>query len=255
MEPPAQDASAHFVGKWLHREPEMVFAEVFCPGGDKPAFRAWGALLHELRESLFELRDPGVARIKTAWWAEEMIGLGRGIQRHPLSAVLRGRDAPWSSLGRALLAFESDPVRAPDTGAALASLEPLADAVLQVECRLFNANGSPDAPRSLAVHWLLHRLPEGLGSDDQARIPMHLFARHGVRADPLFVAQAQPLLRDWALELTAAAPSQLHGAALLRRTRAAFDRARLERLASSNRLDAPPPALNLWRAWRAARQA
>ena len=81
MDQQAPDASAHFVGKWLHREPEMVFAEVFCPNDDKLAFRAWGALLHELRESLFELSDPSVARIKTAWWAEEMIGLGQGRQR------------------------------------------------------------------------------------------------------------------------------------------------------------------------------
>ncbi|MCX7041417.1 MAG: hypothetical protein NT117_01745, partial [Gammaproteobacteria bacterium] len=77
MDGKSHDAAAHFVGKWLQREPEMVFAEVFCPAADKPAFRAWGALLHELRESLFELSDPGVARIKTAWWAEELIGLGQ----------------------------------------------------------------------------------------------------------------------------------------------------------------------------------
>ena len=255
MENPAPDASAHFVGKWLQREPEMVFAEVFCADSDRQAFRAWGALLHELRESLFELSDPGVARIKTAWWAEEMIGLGQGMQRHPLSAVLLGRDAPWSTLGRALLAFESDPVRATDTGAALAGLEPLADAVVKVENRLFDASGSRDAARSLAAHWLLHRLPEGLASDDQARIPMHLFARHGLTADQLRGAKAQPLLRDWAGELIAATAPQLRGAALFRRTRGTFDRARLQRLAGNNRLDPPPPVLNLWRAWRAARQA
>ena len=253
MDQQAPDASAHFVGKWLHREPEMVFAEVFCPNDDKLAFRAWGALLHELRESLFELSDPSVARIKTAWWAEEMIGLGRGTQRHPLSAVLLGKDAPWSNLGRALLAFEPDSVRASDTDAALAGLESLAGAVVQVESGLFNAEGSRDAARSLSLHWLLHRLPEGLASDDQARIPMHLFARHGLTPDQLPGAKAQALLRDWAGELLAVTPLQLRGAALFRRTRGAFDRARLQRLASSNRFDTPPPVLTLWRAWRAAR--
>lgn len=254
MDREAPDASAHFIGKWLHREPEMVFAEVFCPPGDKPLFRAWGALLHELRESLFELSDPGVSRIKTAWWAEEMIGLGRGMQRHPVSAVLLGREAPWSPLGRALMAFEPDSNRPADTAAAIAALEPLADAVVQVEDRLFASRAPSATARSLVVHWLLHRLPEGLASDDQARIPMHLLARHGLTADQLPTAQAQALLRDWAGELLAASEPRLPGAALYRRTRTAFDRGRLQRLASRQRLDPPPPPVNLWRAWRAARQ-
>lgn len=254
MDGQAPDAGAHFVGKWLQREPEMVFAELFCPVADKPVFRAWGALLHELRESLFELSDPGVSRIKTAWWAEEMIGLGRGMQRHPVSAVLLGRDAPWSPLGRALLAFEHDANRPADSHAAIAALTPVADAVLQVECGLFNASGSPAASRSLAVHWLLYRLPGGLASDDQARIPMHLLARHGLTAEQLPTTRARPLLQDWADELLAATDPRLLGAALYRRTRATFDRARLQRLASSQRLDPLPPPVSLWRAWRAARQ-
>lgn len=254
MDGKSQDAGAHFVAKWLQREPEMAFAEIFCPAADKPAFRAWGALLHELRESLFELSDPGVARIKTAWWAEEMIGLGQGRQRHPLGAELLGRDAPWSQLGRALLAFDTDPMRAADTDEAVAALVPLAGAVLQVECRLFPARESAEASRSLSIHWLLQRLPEGLASADQARIPMHLLARHGITAAALPTAQAQALLRDWADELLSALPPVLPGAALVRRSRAGFDRARLRTLASGKPFGPPPPPSTLWRAWRAARQ-
>lgn len=254
MDGKAQDAGAHFVGKWLQREPEMALAEVFCPVADKPVFRAWGALLHELRESLFELSDPGVARIKTAWWAEEMIGLGQGRQRHPLGAELLGRDAPWSQLGRALMVFEADSLRATNTNEAVAALMPLADAVLQVESRLFSAGESAEASRSLAIHWLLQRLPEGLASEDQARIPMHLLARHAVTSAELPTARAEPLLRDWAGELLLALSPALPGAALLRRSRAGFDQARLRRLASGNRFGPPPPPFTLWRAWRAARQ-
>lgn len=255
MDGQSQDAGAHFVGKWLQREPEMVFAEIFCPVADKPAFRAWGALLHELRESLFELSDPGVARIKTGWWAEEMIGLGQGRQRHPLGVALLGRDAPWSQLGRALLALEPDSMRAADTAESVAALVPLADSVLQVECRLFPARESAEASRSLAIHWLLQRLPEGLASEDQARIPMHLFARHGITAAELPTVQAQPLLRDWAGELLSALPPVVPGAALLRRSRAGFDRARLSRLAGGKSFGPPSAPSILWRAWRAARQS
>lgn len=255
MDGKSQDAGAHFIAKWLHREPEMVFAEVFCPVVDRPVFRAWGALLHELRESLFELSDPGVARIKTTWWAEEMIELGQGRQRHPLGLDLLGREAPWSPLGRALLAFETEAMRAANTEESVAALMPLADAVLQVESRLFSTRESAEASRSLAIHWLLQRLPQGLASEDQARIPMHLFARHAVTAAELPTAKAQALLRDWAGELSAALPPVLPGAALVRRSRASFDHARLRRLASGKPFGPPSPVSSLWRAWRAARQA
>lgn len=255
MDGQSQDAGAHFVAKWLQREPEMVFAEVFCPVADKPTFRAWGALLHELRESLFELSDPGVARIKTTWWAEEMIGLAQGRQRHPLGVELLGREAPWSVLGRALLDFEADSMRAADTEQSVAALVPLANAVLQVESRLFSARESAEASRSLAVHWLLQRLPEGLASEDQARIPMHLFARHGIAAAELPMVQGQALVRDWAGELLSALPPVLPGAALVRRSRAGFDQARLRRLAGGKPFGPPSPPASLWRAWRAARQS
>lgn len=253
MESRTADASAHFVGKWLQREPEMQFAEVFCPSGERSRFRAWGALLHELRESLFELSDPGVARVKTAWWAEEMVGLEQGRQRHPLSEALIGLDAPWSTLGRSLLEFEPEPPRPANTGESIAALEPLALAVARVESALFSGAQEEAIARSVAVHWLLQRLPQGLASEDQARLPMHLLARHGMTAAQLPTEQSEPLLRDWAGELLASLPPRLSGAALIRRSRLRFDQARLQALVSGRGLAPPAAPATLWRAWRAAR--
>jgi hypothetical protein len=268
------DACAHFVSKWQQREPGMRIAEVFCPAADKPVFRAWGALLHELRETLFELSDARVTGVKTGWWAEELIGVGQGRQRHPLTAALLERPnasaAPWSALARALLDFDADAPRAADTEQALAALLPTANAIIAVEASLFSTDASSDAARSLAVHWLLHRLPRGLAHEDQARIPMHLLARHGLTAAELGAGAAQgkrapksanssqaskldALLRDWGRELAAAMPAQVGGAALLRRGQHRFDQARAQRLAAGKGLSEPPPLHSLWRAWRAAR--
>ena len=265
-----QDACANFVSKWQQREPEMQFAEVFCPVSDKAQFRAWGALLHELRETLFELSDARVSGVKTGWWAEELIGVGQGRQRHPLTAILLGidahgrasvaggtmpgaTDAPWSALGRALLDHEANEHRAADTGQAVALLLPTAAAVLAVEAAIFRAQASNDAVRSLAVHWLLQRLPRGLASEDLARIPMHLFARHGLTAAQLATGQADALLRDWGRELALAMPTRVPGAAFIRRSRHRFDQVRLARLASGKGFAEPAVPLTLWRAWRAAR--
>lgn len=247
------DPGAQFVAKWLQREPEMQLAAVFCPPAELARFRAWGALLHELRETLFELSDPRVSSVKTGWWAEEIIGLGQGRQRHPLSEQLLGIEAPWSALARALLSFDGLESRAADGEQAIALLQPAAVAIVAVESALFAARSLDTAARSLAVHWLLQRLPHGLGSDDQARLPMHLLARHGLGTGQLTTARVQPLLHEWAAELLAMLPAPAPGGALIRRSRWRFDRARLQRLAAGQGFGEPPALATLWRAWRAAR--
>ena len=252
--PPSPDAIAHYVRKWQAREPEMAIAEVFCPPSQRQRFLAWGALLHELREARFELSDARVTGVKLGWWAEEMFGLAQGRSRHPGTEALAGTAAPWSELGRALLDGWDEDVRAADTAGAIGALQPLARSVTAVEAALFDVGHDDEASRSLAIHWLLQRLPGGLVAGDQARLPMHLLARHGVTAAELAQGQGEALLRDWARELGAALPTP-RGAALIRRSRAAFDRARLARLAAGRGFAAPPAPATLWRAWRAARSS
>jgi hypothetical protein len=242
-----------FVGKWLTREPEMAIAEVFCPPERKPLYRAWGALLHELREAAFELSDARVTEVKTAWWAEELIGVGQGRHRHPLTEVLLGHSAPWSELGRSLLELPDAGRRYDTTAEVIDSLMQVARSVIAVESALFATTSGDDSARALVVHWLLQRLPHGLATEDQARIPMHLFARHGLSAAQLVAGQGDALLRDWATELQGQLPVVFAGASAFRRSRTSFDRARLQRLASGRGFAEPPPLPTLWRAWRAAR--
>ena len=247
------DASAHFVGKWLQREPEMVFAEVFCPARHKQRFRLWGALLNELREALFELSDPSVAHAKTAWWAEELLRLHRGQAQHPLSLGLGQDSAPWAGLARTLLDQAPEPPRAADTRAALSLLGPLGEAAVQVESALFATPDIEGSAQALAAHWLLQRLPAGLSAPDQARLPMHLLARHGMDTAALSDDLRNALLRDWAGELLAATPEKLPDAAWLRRSRLRFDRIQLQQLACGQALRPLSSWSSLWQSWRAAR--
>jgi hypothetical protein len=251
--PGVADAIAPYVAKWQAREPEMRVAQVFCPPPTLGRFLAWGALLHELREALFELSNAQVIGVKSGWWAEELLALSRGAARHPLTQTLAGTDAPWSDLARAILAVVGDDERRADTAQAIAALSPLASAAIAVESALFTATATPDAGKALAIHWLWQRLPQGLDAEDRARIPMHLFARHGLSAAALAAGEGMPLLRDWAGELSAALPADLHGAAFASRARRRFDRARLDRLASGRGFGAIAGVGTVWRAWRAAR--
>lgn len=248
----AHEPIAQFVAKWHRREPEMAQAEPFCAPDLRPRFRAWGALLHELREATFELSDPRVSQVKGQWWAEELVGLAGGRGRHPVTGPLAGVAADWAGLAQALLATALDDSRPADVAQALRRLQPLGDALARVEASVFGAEAAPGGDRAIAVHLLLHRLPEGLAADDQALLPMNLLARHGLTAAQVAAGQGEALLRDWGGELLAALPAARHPV-LYRRLRAGFDRARLARLAAGRGFDPPGPFATLWRAWRLAR--
>ncbi|HEY9143615.1 MAG TPA: hypothetical protein VIM90_06240, partial [Arenimonas sp.] len=168
MNAPRGEAIEHFVAKWQRREPEMAQAEVFCPPPLRMRYRAWGTLLHELREAAFELSDARVAEVKSQWWAEELLGLAEGRSRHPVTAPLAGLPADWPALVHAIVALPAMPARPGDTAAALARLQAISAAIAQAEARLFDAAPSPRDADAVAVHLLLHRLPEGLAADDQA---------------------------------------------------------------------------------------
>jgi phytoene/squalene synthetase len=246
---PAADPMAHFVDKWHRREPEMALAEVFCPPAQRPVFRGWGALLHELREATFELSDARVTAAKTQWWAEELLLVARGAGRHPVSAALPA-DLPWAALARAMIEQASFDGRPGDVAQALAQVSPLAEAIAAVEAGVHGV--APPVP-AVAVHLLLQRLPHGLVAEDQARLPLNLLARHGLTVAQVAQGQGEPLLRDWAGELLAALPAPGASDSLYRRLRTGFDRARLRRLAAGRGFDPPPAPASLWRAWRLAR--
>jgi hypothetical protein len=248
----ADDALAPFVAKWLAREPEMLVAEVFCPASMRLRYRAWGALLHEIREALFELSDPRVTTTKSGWWAEELMGLEQGRSRHPLTSQWVNLSAPWTGLGRSLLEATQLELRPGSTDEAIESLLPAARATVSVEAAVFVATASDEGARAMAVHWLLSRLPSGLETEDRARIPMHLFARHGLAPGTWETGQGEELLRDWARELARVLPENPQGTQF-RRVRTAFDRARLQRLAAGKGVTQPPAMATLWRAWQASR--
>lgn len=245
------DAIEHFVAKWHRREPEMALAEVFCTPEQRPRFRAWGALVHELREAAFELSDARVTAVKSQWWAEELVNLAQGRGRHPISAVLDAPALPWTALARALLDQAQFDARPVDAAQAIAQMMPLARALAEVEAGLFTNAPAPAAAEAIAIHLLLQRLPAGLAAEDQARLPLNLLARHGLSAAQVAAGEGEALLRDWAQALVAALPAP--SGPLFRRLRTGFDRVRLQRLAGGRGFAPPAAPLSVWRAWRIAR--
>jgi hypothetical protein len=242
--------AAEFIAKWRAREPEMVWAEVFCPRPLKDRFALWGALLCELRAAAFELSDARLIEAKSAWWAEEALRSAQGAPRHPLTQALAAVELPWTSLASALVAAtQSEPSRPADREAAFAAVMPLANAIAATEAALFDGTANDDAARAVAVHLLAERLRAG----DDSQVPLALLARHGISSAALAQPEGAQALRDWADDLSTALPPSLVDAAPFRRARTAFDGWLLrERAVGSGRRSVPPlPALRL--AWRSAR--
>jgi hypothetical protein len=267
-----------YVDAWLLREPGMELARVFCPAAQRESFDLWGALLHQLDEAAFELRDATVARTKLAWWAEELAAMAAGTSRHPLARALSAlpsvRSVPasdWRALVNAAMLAEAGEQAPADVEALLAQGAPHARATERIEAMIFGNDGAAlsvgvlpgpvgSAPgEAVAVHHLLRRLEHSLGRD-AARFPwpMNLRARHqaapeafaGIAGSP----QAKAALADLAGDLGRRAAG-LRGGTLFRRCQSALDARHLRQLAGggAKRVRANGVA-TLWALWRAARR-
>ncbi len=241
------------------REPIHRAAAGFVPVESRVVFMAWVALLEELRECVFELSDPRVTAVKSGWWAEELDGVARGAARHPLTRALVRSGGPWDGVGDALIPVASDDAPAADLEGAIAALRPLAAALVGVEAHLFGAAPGIDAQaRCLAVHWLRLRLERGLEASDRGRVPLVLFARHGLRRDQLAGTEGDALRRDWAMQLHDALPvAATAGWAYSRLIGLQADRRALRCAAEGRSLSRGITTgfLDVWRAWHCARNA
>jgi hypothetical protein len=242
------------------REPLLAAGLAFVPRASRPAYAAWCGLIGELRETLFERSDPRVTGMKSLWWAEELAGWRRGAFRHPVGRPLVAQPAlagTWESVADAIPLLAAEPEPTPDAEAALDALWPLSEALVQVERVLFAAGGDATAQaRALAVHWLRHRLEQGLEAPDRARVPLALFARHGLRRDQLASAEAAPLRRDWAARLLSELPAApVRGWAYPRTLALAEDLARLSAIQAGRSTPTRGSLSRVWQAWRLARRS
>lgn len=256
---------ADYIGKWRAREPEMAFAEPFCPRSQRTRFRLWGALLLELREAAFELSDARVIEAKSAWWAEELARCAQHTARHPLTqALVRDVSTPlaWPQLANGVLASAASDPRPVDSDAAIAGMQPLAEGILVFEAGLFGSapfeagrERAQHAAGSNAVvaHLLAERLRVGLRSEDGGRIPLSMLARHRITTGQLAGPAGAAATSEWARHVLALTSARIAGFGVYRSARAAFDRRSLQRIAQHRTATAPPPLRALWLAWGAAR--
>ncbi len=252
---PESAAVTAFLDKWRVREPEMLYAEVFCARPLRARFALWGALLHELRTAAFELSDASLTLAKSAWWADELLRCAQDAPRHPLTQALDAPRLPWHLLAQGMLAMaHADPSRPSDRDTAIGAVAPLAEGIATVEAALFDAPSTDAASRAVAVHLLSERLRIGMGASDGGRVPLSLLARHGITSSAVTQPQGMQAVADWAAELSDALPLGFAGIALYRAARTTFDGWFLRELATHHARRAMPRLRALRLAWLAARR-
>jgi len=216
-----------FLDKWRQRWPEWTVAERFVAPAQQPVALAWFTLLQEFEDIMNISGDTLPADAKLAWWQQELRDWSSRRSRHPLGRVLEPVAAPWAELAQALPAVQEIRSQPLSLAAALAALQPFADALVAVEAALFGRTRPADA-RAVSVQWLAARL-----------------ASAGAAAAPAGVDVA-----DWRAQLLAQWPTK-PALAQPHRIWSRLARLRLRREHAGQAAWAPP-LQQLWHAWRAA---
>ena len=165
----------------------LYYSLLFLPPASRTALIALHALRRELDDIADECTDPGVARLKFAWWQEELANLFQGRARHPvtllLAPVVRRLALPRDALHELLKAAETrlPPVRyarfndllehARRTGGAMAALVAAA------------LGGEPATARALGTAFELAELLYDLGLHarrDRLPLPLEDLARFNI---------------------------------------------------------------------------
>ena len=268
----ADDAAFRsFEEKWLQANPEQAIVAIFLAPRQRRVASAFGCLINELEETIFEIREPQVAALKLNWWRDELARAGAGHARHPVthelfSVAQTACAVSWSSLVDQALNL-LDPATPSSTPDAFAILGRFYGPVATLEGALRGADvAAGDANVDL---WsgarLLHQAACAGRYPERSSLPLDLLARHGLtRADLVSPGAARSAaFRDflviWCEKMQAALDAR--AGSVGRRVRARDD-IRLCRRAI--RAEDPLMALagatpnrwrRLWIAWSEARRA
>lgn len=195
----ADDAFASFERKWLDANPEQAAVLVFLSPDERHRASAFGALIHELAQTAFVVREPQVAAAKLGWWQQELSSAAIGNSRHPISQALfadsrtRAMDPLlWRALIDGAIA-QLDASFPADFDELRASLAPFYIAVAAIETRL--GGGDTSNVDAIATLWICSHLLTAAGSS----LPLDVLARHGASREDIKApgAKQSAVLKDF----------------------------------------------------------
>lgn len=165
----------------------LYYSLLFLPPAPRTALTALHALRRELDDIADECADPGVARLKFAWWREELANMFQGRARHPVTRLLasaaRQPTPPQDALQELLKAAEArlPPLRCARFDDLLEHARRTGGAMAAIVAGVLG--GDPAAARARGGALELAELLCGLGAHahhDRLPLPLEDLARFNV---------------------------------------------------------------------------
>jgi phytoene synthase len=255
----------------------FYYSFLFLPPEKRRAILALYAFCREVDDAVDEVGDPGVARAKLAWWAQEIERIYGGEPQHPvgkaLAPVVRAYDLDRSRLAEILagMSMDLDYNRYPDFPTLQLYCHRVAGVVGLLSARIFGYTDARtlDYARTLGLAFQLTNIIRDVGEDarrNRIYLPLDELQRFGLAADDLIaLRQDQRFAQLMAFQIERAREHYAQALALLpaadRKAQrpglimAAIYRTLLDEIQASggavlNQRIALTPIRKLWIAWR-----
>ena len=255
----------------------FYYSFLFLPVERRQAITALYAFCREVDDVVDEIHDPQVARLKLAWWRDELERTLQGQPQHPVGRALA---TPIQRYGleaehlRAIIdgmAMDLDPVLYPDQASLDTYCHRVAGVVGLLSARIFGFTEAAtlDYAHTLGLAFQMTNILRDVGEDarrGRVYLPGDLMQKHGVRAADVLALRDTPGLRAVLHALAATTEQRYRDAFALLPARdrraqrpglmmAAIYRTLLQEIvredcAVLNQRIALTPLRKLWLAWR-----
>jgi phytoene synthase len=178
----------------------FYYSFMFLPPERRRAIVALYAFCREVDDVVDEVSDPGVARVKLAWWREQIGAAYAGTPTHPVARALQRVaaefDVPESQLQTVIdgMAMDLDATRYVDFAALERYCHYVAGVVGVMSARIFGHTDARtlDYARDLGIAFQLTNIVRDVGEDarrGRIYLPQEDLARFGVAASAVLRAQ------------------------------------------------------------------
>ena len=178
----------------------FYYSFLFLPEARRRAITALYAYCREVDDVVDETSDAGVARVKLAWWREEVARIYHGQPQHPVARALRDVVGPYDLREAELqevidgMAMDLEYNAYPDFEALRVYCHRVAGVVGILSAKIF---GYTDArtleyAADLGLAFQLTNIIRDVGEDarrDRIYLPLHELAKYGVTTDDITKAR------------------------------------------------------------------
>ena len=176
----------------------FYYSFLFLPPPRRRAITALYAFCREVDDVVDEVADPGVARAKLAWWAEETARIFHGTPQHPVGQALAAPVRDYGLQEELLLEviagmrMDLDYNRYPDYPTLEVYCHRVAGVVGLLSARIFGFvdAGTLDYARTLGIAFQLTNIVRDVGEDarrNRVYIPLDELAQCGLQVEDLIM--------------------------------------------------------------------